>query len=83
MKKIKGNSKDFSRPLTHQVQADFEGFMRDNGLEPKQPLAEIGQLGRGKIASGGKMKDAWYIWHQTGQRWAYRHASLGYARWQA
>ena len=46
MKKIKGNSKDFSRPLTHQVQADFEGFMRDNGLEPKQPLADIGQLGR-------------------------------------
>ena len=68
MKKIKGNSKDFSRPLTHQVQADFEGFMRDNGLEPKQPLADIGQLGRGKIASGGKMKDAWYIlWVNDGR----------------
>jgi len=43
-----GNSKDFSRPLSGDMRAEFLDFLLDNGMtpDPKKGLVVGGDIGR-------------------------------------
>lgn len=58
-----GNSKDFSRPLSGDIRADFLDFLSDNGMtpDPKKGLVVGGDIGRAYMDVGGQQKlVGWY-----------------------
>ncbi len=61
-----GNSKDFTRPLSGDIRADFEGFLAANGMtvDPKKGLVVGGDIGRAYMEVGGRQKlVGWYqVW---------------------
>ena len=61
-----GNSKDFSRPLSGDLRAEFEAFLIDNGMtpDPKKDLVVGGDVGRAYMDVAGKQKlVGWYqVW---------------------
>jgi len=59
-----GNSKDFSRPLSGDIRADFESFLAENGMKPDKDLVVGGDIGRAYMDVGGKQKlVGWYqVW---------------------
>ena len=58
-----GNSKDFSRPLSGDMRAEFLDFLLDNGMtpDPKKGLVVGGDIGRAYMDVGGQQKlVGWY-----------------------
>ena len=58
-----GNSKDFSRPLSGDIRAEFLDFLLDNGMtpDPKKGLVVGGDIGRAYMDVGGQQKlVGWY-----------------------
>ena len=58
-----GNSKDFSRPLSGDIRAEFLDFLLDNGMtpDPKKGLVVGGDIGRAYMDVGGHQKlVGWY-----------------------
>ena len=58
-----GNSKDFSRPLSGDIRAEFLDFLSDNGMtpDPKKGLVVGGDIGRAYMDVGGQQKlVGWY-----------------------
>ena len=61
-----GSSKDFSRPLSGDIRADFESFLAENGMtpDPQKGLVIGGDIGRAYMDVGGRQKlVGWYqVW---------------------
>ena len=61
-----GSGKDFSRPLSGDLRAEFEAFLIDNGMtpDPKKDLVVGGDVGRAFMDVAGKQKlVGWYqVW---------------------
>ena len=61
-----GSGKDFSRPLSGDLRAEFEAFLIENGMtpDPKKDLVVGGDVGRAFMDVAGKQKlVGWYqVW---------------------
>ena len=61
-----GSGKDFSRPLSGDLRAEFEAFLIENGMtpDPKKDLVVGGDVGRAYMDVAGKQKlVGWYqVW---------------------
>jgi len=82
------NTKNFERPLSGGMRADFEQWLRSQGLTPRGDLATEGKIGRAYIEEDGKRKErGWYqVWLNQespfGQCGDYAHDSIEpIARW--
>ena len=64
--KIKDQSKDYSRPLSNDIQREFVDWLQSQGvlLDPKKGLVDEGEIGRAYMDVDGRRKQiAWYqVW---------------------
>ncbi len=56
--KLKGSSKDYSRPLSSDSRRDFRNWLDENGVrpDPKRDIVEGGAWNRGWVTRNGKQK---------------------------